>query len=106
MKAKRRYKPVDVERFHGWVAEQPCLACDCWPPSTVHHVRGYADKPGSITKNDWLVAPLCPRHHLYQHGPRESVEALGHQGFFLAHGVDLYAEAMRLAEAYQRKVAA
>jgi hypothetical protein len=64
----------------------------------VHHVRGYADKAGSITKNDWLVVPLCPAHHLIQFGPRWSVEALGHRRFFHVHGVDLLAEAIRLRD--------
>ena len=103
LRAKSRYKPVELERFHGWVAEQGCLVC-C-SPATVHHVRGYADKRGGIAKNDWLVTPLCPAHHLIQHGPRWSVEALGHQRFFSIHGIDLYAEAVRLAEQWQRRAA-
>lgn len=102
--AKSRYKSADLERFHDHVAEQGCLVCKA--PAIVHHVRGYADKPGCISKDHWLVTPLCPRHHDVQHGPRESVHALGHQGFFLAYGIDLYAEAMRLAEAWQRRIAA
>ena len=109
LRAKSKYKPVDLERFHGWVAAQGCLVCK-WVDAetgtcTVHHVRGYADKPGGIPKNDWLVTPLCPRHHQIQHGPRWSVEALGHQGFFRIHGIDLYEEAMRLAETWQRRAA-
>jgi hypothetical protein len=103
LKPKRRYKPVELERFHGWIAEQGCLVCE--DGATVHHVRGYADRAGGITKNDWIVVPLCPRHHLIQHGPRWSVEALGHQGFFRVHGIDLYEEAMRLAEQWQRLAA-
>lgn len=42
------------------------------------------------------VVPLCPRHHQIQHGPRESVEALSHRGFFAEYGVDLLALADRL----------
>lgn len=30
------------------------------------------------------------------HGPRGSVEALGHRGFFLMHGIDLLKEGRRL----------
>ena len=100
LRARPRYKPADVKRYHAFVAQQGCLVCKM--PATVHHVRGYADRAGGITKNDLLVVPLCPRHHLIQHGPHESVEALGHQGFYIMHGIDLYAEAMRFAEARAR----
>jgi hypothetical protein len=49
--------------------------------------------------------PLCPRHHQIQFGPRESVEALGHQGFFRVHGIDLYQEATRFADLWKRRAA-
>lgn len=103
LRARPKYKPVELERFHGWVAEHGCIVCG--GEATVHHVRGYADRPGGITKDHWLVVPLCPPHHLIQHGPKQSVEALGHQGFFQEWGIDLYAEAMRLADDFQRKAA-
>lgn len=103
LRAKPKYKPVELRRFHDWVASLGCLVCGS--PATVHHVTGYADKPGRISRSDWLVVPLAPRFHLIQFGPRESVEALGHQGFFMAHGIDLHAEAMRLADEWRRKAA-
>ena len=103
LKARSRYKPVELERYHDWVADQPCLACGAHPPNTVHHVTGYADKPGRISRSDWLVTPLCAAHHLYQCGPKQSVEALGHQGFYHEWGVDLYEAALALAETYKRK---
>ncbi len=74
------------------VAQLPCLACGA-QPVTLHHVSGYADRMGRLSRSHRLVAPLCPRHHLIQHGPRESVEAVGHQGFYRMHGVDLLKEA-------------
>jgi hypothetical protein len=40
-----------------------------------------------------MVVPLCPVHHQIQHGPKESVEALGHRGFYRTHKIDLLAEA-------------
>jgi hypothetical protein len=104
LKPRRKYKPVELDRFHDWIADHGCLVCEGL--ATVHHVRGYADRPGSITKSHWLVVPLCPGHHLIQHGPRWSVEALGHQGFFRIHGIDLYQEAVRLAETWQRRMVA
>ena len=104
LKAKPRYKPVAQKRYHDWIAkEQVCLVCGADPE--VHHVTGYADRPGRISRSDWLVAPLCPYHHRCGVGSG-SVEALGHQGFYEQYGIDLYAEAMSLAEIYQRKLAA
>jgi len=108
LKAKRHYKPVDVQRFHDWVAEQGCLVCGA--PATIHHVTGYADKPGRFGRDHWLVVPLCPPHHQKVFDPSASdpisVEGLGHQGFFDKYGIDLLAEAMAFAETYQRRAAA
>ena len=107
LKRKSHYKPVELERFHGWVAEQGCLVCG--HDATVHHVTGYADRPGRFSRDEWLVTPLCPVHHQTVHDPcfasPQSVEALGHQGFFQKHGIDLLAEAMKLAERWQKRAA-
>jgi hypothetical protein len=108
LKAKRRHKPVDVQRFHDFVAAQGCLVCGA--AATVHHVTGYADRPGRFSRDHWLVTPLCPPHHQKVFDPSAgdpiSVEGLGHQGFFDRYGIDLLAEAMAFAETYQRRAAA
>ena len=91
------YKPAAVRRHHERVGEMPCLVCGVnWV--TLHHPTAHADKPGRVARDEWLVVPLCPRHHLIQWGPRWSVEALGHQKFFAIHGIDLLAEAIRLRD--------
>lgn len=77
------------------VAGLPCLVSGR-RPVTVHHVTGYADRMGRFTRSPRLVVPLAAEYHLIQHGPRDSVEALGHRGFFKRHGIDLFAEAQRL----------
>jgi hypothetical protein len=105
LRAKPKYKPVALERHHDRVANMPCLVCGAYPPNTVHHVTGYADRPGRISRDHFLVVPLCAAHHLIQCGPKQSVEALGHQGFFQEWGIDLFQEAMRLAEETQREAA-
>lgn len=91
----RQGKSAGERRHHGRVAEQHCLACAAWPVN-VHHVVGYADRAGRLTKCHRLVVPLCEYHHDVQHGPKVSVHAIGHRGFYQEHGIDLYAEAQRL----------
>lgn len=102
------YKPVAVKEHHDRVAREGCLVCGA--EATIHHVTGYADRPGRFGRDEWLVVPLCPRHHQKCFDPFNrapvSVEALSHQGFFQEHGIDLLAEAMRLAEETQGKLAA
>jgi hypothetical protein len=96
LRAKGKHKPAAIKRHHDRVAALGCLVCG--GPATLHHVSGYADKAGRFSRDDWLVVPLAPQFHLIQHGPHWSVEALGHQGFFRIHGIDLLAEAIRLRD--------
>lgn len=78
------------------IARLPCLVCG--NTATVHHVT--ATRQGvRITRSDFLTAPLCPRHHQIQHGPQESVEALGHGSFAGQYGIDLLAWAYAHAPA-------
>ncbi len=87
--------PTALEKRHlDRVASLPCLVCGA--PSTVHHVTARLDRRGRITRSHKLTVPLCPRHHQIQHGPHDSVEAIGHQKFYALHDVDLYAEAVTL----------
>jgi hypothetical protein len=92
IKVRRRYVPAAEKRHIERVASLPCLVCR--QPSTVHHVT--SDGNQRLTRSHRRVVPLCPRHHQIQHGPRESVEALGHGGFRLTYGIDLLSEADRL----------
>lgn len=93
IKPKAGAKPDAAERAHMHrVAQLPCLVCGA-RPVTLHHCTGYADRIGRIARSHKRVVPLCARHHLIQFGPRQSVEALGHRGFYEMHGVDLLAEA-------------
>ena len=91
LRAKRKHKPVAVVRHHDRVAALGCLVCGS--AATIHHVTGYADKPGRFSRDEWLVVPLCPPHHQKVFDPLaskpKSVEELGHQGFFREWGNDL-----------------
>lgn len=87
--------PTAAERKHmERIASLPCLVCGA--RSTVHHVTA-SIHGGRVSRRHDRTVPLCPVHHQIQHGPRESVEALGHGGFFREYGIDLMAEAERLA---------
>lgn len=99
------YKPVAIQRHHDFVASLGCLVCG--GPAEVHHVTGYADRPGRISRDDWLVTPLCEWHHRLDRSAKlpMSVQGLGHQGFYDEHGIDLLAEAMRLADHSRREAA-
>lgn len=89
--------PSAAERKHmDRVRSLPCLVCGA--NSTVHHVTGYADRMGRVSRSHQRVVPLCGKHHQIIWGPRESVEALGHRGFYREYGIDLMAEAVRLWE--------
>ena len=83
------------------VGRMPCLVCGA--PSTIHHVTGYADRMGRVSRREDRIVPLCPMHHQKVFDPKASdpvsVEGLGHQGFYRKHGIDLMAVAERLANA-------
>jgi hypothetical protein len=102
-------KPASAleKRHMERVALMPCLVCGA-RPVCVHHVVGYADRAGRISKRHDRVTPLCPFHHDVQHGPHSAVHALSHQGFFQEYGIDLMAEAERLwaeSEQLERRAA-
>ena len=81
------------------VASLGCLVCRA--PATIHHVTGYADRMGRAPRREDRIVPLCPPHHQAVFDPFAgdpvSVERLSHQGFYTKHGIDLMAEAERLA---------
>ena len=93
LKRGRGKGPNAVEkRHHDRVAQMGCLVCG--GEATLHHVTGYADRMGRLPRSHMLVVPLCPVHHQKGHDPLnrlpQSVEALGHRGFYDEHGIDLW----------------
>jgi 5-methylcytosine-specific restriction endonuclease McrA len=88
--------PTASEKRHmARVAAMGCLVCGA--PAQLHHVTARIEG-GRIERRHDRVTPLCPKHHQIQHGPKESVEALSHRGFWLEYGIDLLAESERLAD--------
>ena len=81
-----------------YIAQLGCLVCG--RPATIHHVTA-SIHGGRLTKRHDRVVPLCPIHHqkVYDpfHNDPQSVEALGHRGFYRKFGIDLLAEAERLS---------
>lgn len=94
--------PTAADRAHfAKVAALGCLVCGA--PATIHHCTGSAHHMGRLPKRHDRVVPLCPMHHQavfdpYANNP-VSVERLNHRGFYEKHGIDLLAEAERLADA-------
>ena len=90
--------PTKAEKAHmDRVAGLPCLVSGK-RGVTLHHVTACADRMGRLPRSHRLIVPLRPEFHLIQHGPRSSVEALGHRGFFALYGIDLLAEARWLEQ--------
>lgn len=98
MKASRGKGPNAQERRHfDRVAQLGCLVCG--GAATIHHVTGYADRMGRLSRSHKRIVPLCPTHHQAVFDSASlpvSVERLGHRGFMHEHGIDLFAEAERL----------
>ena len=85
-------RPTAAETRHmNSVRELPCLACGAWPVSA-HHVTSDGFK--RIRKDHMRVVPLCPECH--QNGP-SAVHKIGHAAFNALWGMDMLAEAERLA---------
>lgn len=93
LRSRPKQKTAEARRYHAHIASLGCLVCG--GAATVHHVTSTING-GRLRRDDMLVVPLAPQFHMIQFGPRESVEALGHQGFYRVHGIDLYEEAKRL----------
>ena len=87
-----------AEKFHlGRVAGLTCCICGKAAPSTVHHVRRRPDRKGLHSRDHKRVVPLCPAHHLHDHGP-DSVERIQESGMLKKFGINLWELGERLWE--------
>lgn len=94
MKPKAGADPTAAERRHmDRVRALGCLVSG--GPATIHHVTGYADRMGRISRSHRIVVPLAVEFHQHDYGDK-CVEKLSHQGFYREHGIDLLKEAKRL----------
>jgi hypothetical protein len=98
LKRSRRKEPTAYEKRHQLrVRQQGCIVCG--REASIHHVTAYADRMGRLPRDEMVVVPLCPQHHQAVFDSSSmpiSVEMLGHRGFYMEHGIDLYREAVRL----------
>lgn len=88
----RKRATASEKRHYERVVALGCIVCGA--AATIHHVT--SDGNQRIARSNKRIVPLCPSHHQIQHGPKGSVEALGHAGFTAVYGIDLLAEADRL----------
>ena len=92
-------KATAAEKRHmAWIATLPCLKCGA--RATVHHVTA-GIHGGRVSRRHDRTVPLCPQHHqavFDNASDPQSVEILSHGGFYRKFGIDLMAEAERLAE--------
>ena len=94
---KPKYNPkpnAEEKRFHDWVRAQGCLICKSDP--SIHHV--ISDGWQRISKDHFLVTPLCWEHHQGQHG----YHGLGSNTLFVKqYGIHLYEEGKKLHEEWK-----
>jgi|GEM_PF-949367 len=94
IKAKRKPpKPKDEAAHMARLGAMGCLICG-ERPVQLHHATSAGF--GRLARTDRRVTPLCPFHHLADHGPHDSIHGLGPVKFNEKHGIDLLAEAERL----------
>ena len=87
IKEKPGKPTAEQKRYWDWLSNTVGCIVSGERPATIHHVT--SDRYGSHLeprRDHWRVVPLAARFHLIQHGP-QSIEALGHKGFYEAHGI-------------------
>lgn len=96
IKEKYNPKPNTAERrYHDWARGFGCLVCK--RPASIHHV--ISDGFKRVSKNHWMINPLCPKHHQEKGGYHD----LGHRKFEKKYGIHSYNSGIVLLEEYQQK---
>lgn len=90
-KVSRRFAKLRDEAFRKWVASRWCFIGEqCWGEGIdACHVKTRGAGGADLGN----LVPMCRAHHTEQH-------TLGIRSFQRKHGVDMKAEAQRLAEFY------
>jgi hypothetical protein len=94
---KPKYNPVpnaQEKAYREWVRSFGCLVCGS--DAAIHHIisNGFI----RISKNHWLIAPLCQNHHQGDKG----YHGLGsHNKFVEMYDIDLYCKAQEFLIEYE-----
>lgn len=80
------------KRYWSHRREFGCLVCQ--QPPSIHHVT--TQGKGRITKNHWLVSPLCWEHHQGATG----IHVLKHFPFIDRYKINLFDEAINSIKEY------
>lgn len=80
-------KTAAQKAFSKWIHEQPCI------------VTGRYGDGGRFTRSHWILVPLIEELHQHDYG-KDSVERLGHGGFYERHGIDLEIAALHTLVRY------
>ena len=88
-------KTAAMKRYHDYVAALPCIACGCFGVH-VHHV--ISDGFKRITRNHWLVLPMCAWCHT--DGP-DALHEIGTANWNAKFGIQQHVAAEQLMEHYR-----
>jgi len=104
---KPKYRPrpnAEEKRYREHIRSIPCLVCG--EQSTPHHI--ISDGYKKLSKNHWMLVPLCYDHHQGQDGYHHLFRLdnnglrIGQARLFLEkYKIDLYEEAKRLIDTYR-----
>ena len=86
-----RIRPSGRNPEHlAWIRTLPCIVRGCPNSAEAAHVRIRNGGGMGLKPPDECAAPACHAHHMEQH-------AIGHAAFDAKYGIDMRAEAERLA---------
>ena len=76
-------KRVLAPKYLIFVRSLPCVVCDS-PKTAPHHVVGHGFSGGALKPDDYLVIPLCNKHHTGDEGVHR-----GHKSWEFQYGSQL-----------------
>lgn len=84
-RSAKGYKAIARDTDHmARVAARGCLICGA--PAQAHHVDILTPKGMGPKVSDYIVAPVCPRHHT---GDQNDCAHNGEREFWRRHGIDI-----------------
>lgn len=84
--------------FIAWIKSLTCIICQA-PKPHPHHVIGHGFGGGAMKADDYLVIPLCGKHHTGDDGVHR-----GHESWESRHGCQLKMSVVILIKAFVEQV--